>query len=195
MSARLSRAWHTCAWQQHRGFCRLVHRQLSARDLGPVRKLVSPPCCRLMLEHGANTYSGLHSTLESPGKLPITFALENRDLGMARLLLQTELFSSRDAHLLMGATCIASVQVLEALFGSPGSFSTAEISDMLSLLARTGLCVGPHDDALSRTPLMLACQHGNAAAVQALTGQPVWLSYNAVSLICSTCAPEPAPPL
>lgn len=142
--------------------------------------------CRLMLKHGACTWSSLNSD-DSPGKLPLTFALENGDMGMARLLLQTKLLlDKKDAQNLLNGIQDASLEVLNALFSCPTRLSTAEVSGMLSLLTQTGL--SPSAKEGGRNTLMLACHHGNAAAVQALTGAYIWQSYMQVQLICPMCS-------
>ncbi|MCJ1461789.1 hypothetical protein MMC07_000388 [Pseudocyphellaria aurata] len=112
-----------------------------------------------MLRYGAKTWRGEDPTEDSPGKLPITFALDKGDMPMARLLLQLELCSSQDNHLLVSALRDAGAQVLNALFGSPARLSAADIADMLSLLAQAGLRSDQVEHQTKRTPLMLACQH------------------------------------
>lgn len=141
-----------------------------------------------MLKHGANTWSGTVPTDTSPGKLPLIFALEKGDLGMACLLLQTELSSSRDVHWLMAAICEESLQVLDALFSSPARPSVAELSAMMSLLTQIGLDPDPEQKPHRCTFPMLACQHGSAAAVHARTGQSAWQSYKQVWCTCFTCS-------
>ncbi|MCJ1461782.1 hypothetical protein MMC07_000381 [Pseudocyphellaria aurata] len=141
---------------------------------------------RALVKHGCEPWlPALTGCLE--GVLPITFALQQGHLHIASYLLDM-------AHpgIKYGPTVVLrthSHQVLDAFFSSPARPALPELSDWLKRLGEHELDAeqpGLGRDPLQRTPVMLACQHGYAAAVEALTGPCLEKSVQQVT--CFACA-------
>ncbi|MCJ1461784.1 hypothetical protein MMC07_000383 [Pseudocyphellaria aurata] len=139
--------------------------------------------CRIMVECGALPWQPVSEDRSGAGKLPITLALEANDLPMAQLLLK--LTSSDDFEQTWACLLKSSTQVLAALFKSSARPELAELVDLLSQLGRLGFTPaakagkrGAHQQ--QQTALMLACMHGYAAGVEALSGECVLQSLKQV---------------
>ncbi|MCJ1461779.1 hypothetical protein MMC07_000378 [Pseudocyphellaria aurata] len=132
--------------------------------------------CRILVQHGARVWRACDpdsiSAMQRPTLkriMPVAAAFQKGNMALARLLLSIadptdNLFSAR-----LEDPDYWAFHVLETLFASPARPRQAELSRLLSTLAQHSVLLTPQEcDQL--TPLMLACQLGYAAGVQAMTG-------------------------
>lgn len=123
--------------------------------------------CRVLLHHGASLWLRAGDVSTHPGEVPVVFAARFEDMGILFDLIARS--AKRKSAGLWTSAIVP--QILEAAMSSTHMFSTAQLCQLISQLARHLEPATVRDGLTSFSVLMLACKHGCAAGVRAVSGR------------------------